>query len=149
MSERFRDLDEVRKHKLALRAERNRVQDGLRSQLQLLGEPDFRRGVIGDAFGDMLQAWKPLKRIAKFVGGSSGVTRVALGTVLGAKAKTPMGRAAVAVASMLLPALVERWNKDPGSLGSKLTDELGVSWERVKEYVNERRKAHEERTRHE
>lgn len=144
MNERFRDLDHVRKHKAALQAERDRVQDGLRAQLQLLGEPTFRRGVIGDAFGDMLQAWKPLRRIAKFVGGSSGATRLALGTVLGAKAKTPMGRAAVAVASMLLPALVGRLSKDPGSLGNKLQHELGVSWERVKDYVNERRKAHEE-----
>lgn len=144
MSERFRDLDEVRKHKLALRTERDRVQDGLRSQLDLLRESSFRRGLIGDAFGDMLQAWKPLKSLTKLVGGSSGVTRAALGTVLGAKAKTPMGRAAVAVASMVLPALMERWNKDPGSLTNKLQHELGVSWERVKEYVNERRKAHEE-----
>jgi hypothetical protein len=144
MSERFRDLDQVRQHKLALRAERDRVQDGLRSQLDLLREAPFRRGLIGDAFGDLLQAWKPLKSLTKLVGGTSGVTQAALGTVLGAKAKTPVGRAAVALASMVLPALMERWSKDPGSLGNKLQHELGVSWERMKEYVNERRKAHEE-----
>ncbi len=144
MSERFKDLGEVRQHRLALRAERDRVQDGLRAQLELMREAPFRRALMGDAFGDMLQAWKPLKSIAKLVGGSSGATRLALGTVLGAKAKTPVGRAAVAVASMVLPALMERFTKDPNSMGSKLQHEFGVSWERVKEYVNERRKAHED-----
>lgn len=111
MSDRFRDLAEVRKHKLALQTERDRVQDALRTQLDLLGEPAFRRGVIGDAFGDMLQAWKPLKRIGQLVGGSSDVTRTALGTVLGAKAQTPMGRTLVTLASIVLPALAERWSR--------------------------------------
>lgn len=141
MRDRFRNLEEVRRHKIALHAERDRAQQVLRTRLNQIGDPAFRRGLIGDAFGDMLRAWKPMQHLGKLFGGGQGITRTALGTVLGAKARTPMGRALVAIASIVLPAFADRWPLDPEAR-SKLQHELGVSWHRLKEYVTERRKAH-------
>ena len=145
MRDRFHDLEEVRKHKIALYAERDRPRQILRTRLDQIGDPAFRRELIGDAFGDMLRAWKPMQHLGKLFGGSQGITRTALGTVLGAKARTPMGRTLVAIASIVLPAFANRWPMD-SEARSKLQHELGVSWHRLKEYVNERRKAHNDRT---
>lgn len=141
--DRFRDLDEVRAHKIALRAQRDRSLQALRGQLELIGDADFRRGLMGDAFGDMLRAWKPLKHVGNMFGGSSGAASSALGTLLGAQARTPMGRVLVTLASIVLPVLADRWVQ--GTAGrDRLRQELGVSWERVKQYLDERRKAHQE-----
>lgn len=141
--DRFRDLDEVRTHKLALRAERDRSLHALRGQLELVGDPAFRRGLIGDAFGDLLRAWKPLKHVGNMLGGSSGAASSAMGAFLGAKAQTPMGRMLIALAGIVLPAMADRVVQ--GTAGrDRLRQELGVSWARVKQYLNERRKAHQE-----
>lgn len=143
-TETFQSLDAVRVHKLRLRAERDRVQEGLKAQLELVREPDFRKGLMGDAFGDMLQSWRPLKSISRLLGGTTGATSKVLGMALGAKAKTPTGRLMVGLASFVLPALMEKFGKTSGVTSEKLQHELGVSWDRVKEYVNERRAAREE-----
>jgi len=141
--ERFRDLDEVRTHKLALRAQRDRSLQALRGQLELVGDSDFRRGLIGDAFGDMLRAWKPLKHVGTVLGGCSGTASKAVGALLGTKAQTPLGRMLIALAGIVLPELADRVVH--GTAGrDRLRQELGVSWERVKQYLNERRKAHQE-----
>lgn len=145
-TEAFNDLEHVRAHKLRLRAERDRVQEGLKSQLDLVREPEFRRALMGDAFGDMLQAWRPLKSIGRLLGGPADATSKTLGAVLGARAKTPTGRAMVALASFVIPALLEKFGKDPGAFQEKLSHELQVSWDRVKEYVAERRQAYERST---
>ncbi|MBL7940521.1 MAG: hypothetical protein JNL43_14265 [Flavobacteriales bacterium] len=142
--EAYRSLAEVRDHKQRLRAERDRVQEGLKAQLELVREPAFRKGLMGDAFGDMLQAWRPLKRISHLLGGTAGTTSKVLGVALGAKAKTPTGRIMVALAGFVLPALMEKFDTASGMTSEKLQRELIVSWERVKEYVNERRTAREE-----
>ena len=99
--------------------------------------------VIGDAFGDLLRAWKPLKHVGNMLGGSSGAASSAMGAFLGAKAQTPMGRMLIALAGIVLPAMADRVAQ--GTAGrDRLRQELGVSWARVKQYLNERRKAHQE-----
>lgn len=55
-----------------------------------------------------------------------------------------MGSLLIGLASSAIPALIDRLGEEPDAFGPKLKRELGVSWERVKDYVNERRKAHQE-----
>lgn len=143
-TEIFRDLDEVRAAKNRLRAERDRVQEDLSAQLLLVREPEFRKAVMGDAIGDLLQSWKPLRTVRAMFGGTTGLASKALGLVVGAKAKTPAGRVMVALASFVLPAVMEKFGKRSGIDPDKLQHELGVSWERVKDYVNQRRAARDE-----
>ena len=54
--EPYRSLEEVRIAKIRARVERDRVQGDLRTHLDQLREPTFRRALMGDAVGDMLQA---------------------------------------------------------------------------------------------
>lgn len=144
--EPFRSLEEVRTAKLQLQAQRDRVQQDLHAHLDHLREPTFRRALLGDAVGDVLQAWRPLRTLSRLLGGTSGMTGKALGLALGAKARTPLGRAAVLVISALLPGLVERLTQDPQGTGQRVLHELGVSWQRIKDHVNARRQAHTEHT---
>lgn len=144
--EPFRSLEEVRTAKLQLQAQRDRVQQDLHAHLDHLREPAFRRALLGDAVGDVLQAWRPLRTLSRLLGGTSGMTGKALGLALGAKARTPLGRAAVLVISALLPGLVERLTQDPQGTGQRVLHELGVSWQRIKDHVNARRQAHTEHT---
>ncbi|MCC6542187.1 MAG: hypothetical protein IT225_08200 [Flavobacteriales bacterium] len=143
-TEPFQDLAQVRDRKHRLRNERDRIQAGLKAQLDLVREPGFRRAIMGDAFGDMLQAWRPLKHLGQLLGGTSGTTRAALGAAFGHRARTPTGKAMVALASFVLPALLERFGKDHGLVQDRLPRELKVSWNRVKEYVAQRRATHEQ-----
>jgi hypothetical protein len=145
-TEPFRSLAEVQVAKARLRAERDRTQDALRVHVDHLREPHFRRALMGDAVGDVLQAWRPLKTLSRLLGGPSGMTGKALGLALGAKARTPWGRAAVLLASALLPGLVERLTQDPQGTGQRVLHELGVSWQRIKDHLNARRQAHTEHT---
>ena len=143
-TEPFASLADVRAEKELLRRERDRVQAGLKTQLELVGDPEFRRALAGDAFGDMLQAWRPLRSIKKLFKNSPGMTPSALGLLFGSKARTPFGRTLLTIASTVLPMIMERMGKGSGLNSDKLVEELGVSWERVKEYVRERRSAHQD-----
>ena len=143
-TELFTSLAEVRTEKELLRRELDRARADLRTQVELVGDPEFRRALAGDAFGDMLQAWQPLRSVKKLLGNSPTMTSGALGMLFGEKALTPFGRLLIAIATAALPIVMERIGKDPGRNSEKLFEELGVSWERVKNYVRERRAAHNE-----
>lgn len=143
-TEVFRDLNEVRAAKERLRAERDRVQEGLKARLELAGDPGFHKSLLGGALGGLLRSWRPMKGLAEVLGGSAGTAGSILSMVLGAKARTPMGSLLIGLASSAIPALIDRLGEEPDAFGPKLKRELGVSWERVKDYVNERRKAHQE-----
>lgn len=140
----FNSLAEVRAEKERLRRERDRVQSGLKDQLDLVRDKDFRKALIGDAVGDMLQAWRPVRAIMSFLGKSPGTTGQVLGSVLGGRMNSKWARVLMAVASAAIPVVMDRMGKDPGATGSKLAHELAVSWGRVKDYVRERREAHRE-----
>lgn len=140
----FNSLAEVRAEKERLRRERDRVQSGLKDQLDLVRDKDFRKALIGDAVGDMLQAWRPIRAIMSFLGKSPGTTGQVLGSVLGGRMNSKWARVLMAVASAAIPVVMDRMGKDPGATGSKLAHELAVSWGRVKDYVRERREAHRE-----
>lgn len=140
----FNSLAEVRAEKERLRRERDRVQSGLKDQLELVRDKDFRKALIGDAVGDMLQAWRPVRAIMSFLGQSPGTTGRVLGSVLGGRMNSRWARVLMAVASAAIPVVMDRMGNDPGARGSKLAHELAVSWGRVKDYVRERREAHRE-----
>lgn len=140
----FNNLAEVRAEKERLRRERDRVQSGLKAQLELVRDMDFRKALIGDAVGDMLQAWRPVRAIMSFLGKSPGTTGQVLGSVLGGRMNSKWARVLMAVASAAIPVVMDQMGKDPGATGSKLAHELAVSWGRVKDYVRERREAHRE-----
>ncbi|MBL0046034.1 MAG: hypothetical protein IPP33_17060 [Flavobacteriales bacterium] len=61
---------------------------------------------------------------------------------LGSNANSIIGRALISIVSAIVPAMIDRLGKEPAATGSKLAHELQVSWDRIKEYVNERREAH-------
>jgi hypothetical protein len=140
-TEPFRSLADVQLAKARLRTERDRTQDALRTHFDHLREPAFRRALVGATIGELLQAWPPIKRLTRLLGGSSGITSKALGLALGAKATTPWGRAAMMVASALLPGLVERLTADPQGTGQRVLHELGISWQRIKDHVQARAEA--------
>lgn len=140
----FNSLAEVRAEKERLRRERDRVQSGLKDQLELVRDKEFRKALIGDAVGDMLQAWRPVRAIMSFLGKSPGTTGQVLGSVLGGRMNSKWARVLMAVAGAAIPLVMDRMGKDSGATGSKLAHELAVSWGRVKDYVRERREAHRE-----
>lgn len=143
--ERFHTLADVRAEKARLRLERDGVQANLQAKLELVRDVEFRRALAGDAFGDMLRAWRPLRSIKKVLGNSPGLTSSALGLVLGGKANTRIGRLLITVAAAALPLIMDRLGNGSHLDAEKLAEELNVSWGRVKDYVRERRttKAHE------
>jgi len=143
-TKRFTSLADVHAEKERLRRERDRVRSGLKDQLELVHDKDFRKALIGDAVGDMLQAWRPVRTIMSLLGKSPGTTGQVLGSVLGGGISSPLGKVLMAVASAAIPVVMDRLGKDPGATGSKLAHELAVSWGRVKDYVRERREAHRE-----
>ncbi len=139
---KYTSLVEVAAAKQRLRADRDRLGEGLKSQLELIRERDFRRRVVSDAVGDMIEAWGPIRALRNAFTGSGGVARTAMGLAMGAKAKTPMGRFISIVVSFALPALLERMGKNPNVGMDTVEEELKTSCDRIKQYVEERRAAH-------
>ena len=140
-TDKFRSLAEVQVAKARSRAERELVQERLRSRVALIGEPDFRNALISNALGNMIRSWKPTRTILRLLGGTSGMASAALGLAMSAKATTPMGRVFILLANSLLPSLMEGLAREPDGRTDRLMHELGVSWQRIKDHVKERRKA--------
>lgn len=138
----FNSLAEVRAEKERLRRERDRVQSGLKDQLELVRDKDFRKALMRDAVGDMLQAWRPVRSLMSLLGKSPGAAGSVLGSVLGSRANSAWGRALMGIAGMLVPMIMDQLGKDPARTTGKLGHELEVSWGRIKEYVRQRREAH-------
>ena len=143
-TKRFTSLADVHAEKERLRRERDRLQNDLKAQLELVRDKDFRMALVGDAVGDLLRSWRPIRAIMGVFGKSPGAAGQVLGSVLGGRMGSPLGKVLMAVATAAIPLVMERLGKDPGATGSKLAHELAVSWGRVKDYVRERREAHRE-----
>ena len=136
-TERFSSLAEVRVEKERLRVECDRLHSGLKTQLTLLHDTDFRRSLASNTVGDMLMAFRPLRTIMAHWGMAPGASAKVMEFALGI-----IGRALISIVSAIVPAMIDRLGKEPAATGSKLAHELQVSWDRIKEYVNERREAH-------
>lgn len=143
-TKRFRSLTDVHLRKEELRARRAAHQAGIKRHWDTLGEPEFRSSVVNGAMRDLWKAWKPLDTLKSVAGQPSDVGGMLLGLALGTKARTGWGRLLIWAASAVTPLLAERMQQHDRS--QHLLSELGRSWERIKEYVRQRRAAHQERS---
>lgn len=136
-TDRFRDLAELRSERERLRALRDKHQAALHAYWELVHEKEFRRGLAGDAFGDMLKAWRPLRTIGSFLRSDNGAVGSALGLVMGARSRTLKGRLITWAIGAIAPMLMRRY-ATPERL-DHLAEELQESWDRVKERMRQRR----------
>lgn len=134
-TDRFRNLDEVRLERDRLKGVRDRHQDALEGYWGLLHEPNFRRGLAGDAFGDMLRAWKPLRSFAQLMRSENGALGNVVGAALGARSRTLKGRVFAWLVGAIAPLLLKRF-ATPERL-EHIATEVKRSWDRVKERVQE------------
>ena len=143
-TKRFNSLAEVQRHKELLRARRAGHQAGIKRHWDTLGEPEFRSGVVNGAMRGVWQAWRPMETLKGMAGEPTDLTGVLLGMALGGKARTGWGRLLIWAASAATPMMLDRLQQNERA--HHLLSELGRSWDRVKDYVRQRREAHRERS---
>lgn len=134
-TDRFLNLAEVRLERDRLKGIRDKHQEALVEYWDLVREPAFRRGMAGDAFGDMLRAWRPLRSLSQLLRVENGAVGSAIGLAMGARSRTVKGRVFAWIVSAIAPMLLERF-ATPERL-EHIATELKRSWERVKERVRE------------
>lgn len=133
--DRFQSLDEVRREREKLKAVRDKHQNALQGYWELVHEPEFRRGLAGDAFGDMLRAWKPMRALGRFIQSDTGAMGNVLGMAMGSRSKTLKGRLFAWAVSALAPILLKKY-ATPEKMEHIVT-EVKRSWDRVRERVRE------------
>jgi hypothetical protein len=143
-TKRFQSLAEVQRHKELLKARRASHQAGIKRHWETLGEPDFRSSVVNGAMRSLWKAWNPMDTLRTLAGQPSDLGGMLLGMALGTKARTGWGRLLMWVAGAVTPMVAERLQQHDRS--QHLLSELGRSWERIKEYVRQRRAARQERS---
>jgi len=134
-TDRFLNLAEVRLERDRLKGIRDKHQEALVEYWDLVREPAFRRGMAGDAFGDMLRAWRPLRSLSQLLRVENGAVGSAIGLAMGARSRTVKGKPFAWIVSAIAPMLLERF-ATPERL-EHIATELKRSWERVKERVRE------------
>lgn len=136
-TERFTTLAEVQQEKLRLDAVRKQHQARLERHWHALQDHDVRGHLIRDAANDALRSWKPLRMVGSLLG--DGSMKSALGAAV--RTRGGLGKRALWFAlSMALPGIVK---KVSGISMQKLGEELGVSYDRIRDYIRERRNAHD------
>jgi hypothetical protein len=138
-TERFPDMDAVRRERERLLAVRDQRLDTLNGHWENLRDPELKRAIGMGLVKQMLRqlfSWQSAKDL------SSGISPEAVGSlaamVLGGRAKTVAGKALAMGLSAAVPFLSGRL-KQAGN--GHLMSELDTSWERVKAYIRERREA--------
>jgi hypothetical protein len=135
----FPDLDAVKRERGRLLAERDRHSAALRGHWELMRQPSFRRRAIGAALTDVLKAVRPLDHLAAAFGPARSLLGTVLGVALGSQAKGAFGKAALGGLGMILPGLWDGARKSEG--GHRVLSELGRSWQRIKDRLQQRRDA--------
>jgi len=135
--DRFQSLAELRVERDRLRAVRDARQDALRGHWDLLHEKDFRRGLAGDAFGDMLRAWKPMRTLSSFMRSDDGPLGNVLGVLLSSRARGLKGRLFAWAVGLLAPVLLKKY-ATPERM-EHVAQEVRRSWDRVRERIREGR----------
>lgn len=139
-AERYTSMDEVRTEIARLKAAREGYRFNLKEHVKVLGEKEFRRGLVGDIFGELIGAWRPMKAVMAFLDKRPQTLASMAGSMLGPKQYTPWGKAIMWGLTAATPYLTEKIG------GNKTADsvlgEVKRSWERVKDYVRSRRAAH-------
>ncbi len=134
-TDRFRSLAELRIERDRLKAVRDRHQDALKGYWDLMHEKDFRRGLAGDAFGDMLRAWRPMRTIGRFIQSDDGSVGNVLGMVMGSRARTLKGRLFAWAVGIIAPVLLKKY-ATPDHL-EHIAHEVKRSWDRVRDRIRE------------
>lgn len=132
---RFKDLKEVRSERERLKALRDHHQNELLGYWRLLHEPDFRRALAGDAFGDMLRAWRPMRTLGTMFTMGQGSAGTTLGLLLGSRSRTFKGRIIGWIVGLLAPKILERY-ATPEKL-EHLMNEIRRSWGRVRDRMQQ------------
>lgn len=143
-TKRFKSIGDVQRHRELLKARRASHQAGIKRHWDTLGEPDFRSGVVNGAMRNLWKAWSPMDTLKSMVGQPTDLSGMLLGMALGTRARTGWGRLLMWAAGAIAPMLAKRMQQSDHS--QHLLSELGRSWERIKEYVRQRREARQERS---
>lgn len=125
----------MRREREQLKAVRDRHQNALQDYWQLVHEPEFRRGLAGDAFGDMLRAWKPMRSLGRLIQSDQGGLGNVLGIALGSRTRTVKGRLFAWAVSAIAPFLLKKY-ATPEHM-EHLVSEVRRSWDRVRERVRD------------
>ncbi len=134
--DRFKDLDEVRRERDRLKAVRDGHQDALLEYWQLVHEPAFRRGLAGDAFGDMLRAWKPIRSLSQLFRSDGASIGNVIGLAMGSRSRTVKGRLFAWAVGLIAPMIFKRY-ATPERMEQVFT-EVKRSWDRVRARMQER-----------
>ncbi len=139
-SDRFESMDSVRTEKARLRAAREGYRYNLTEHWNVLREKDFRRGLVGDVFGELLGSWRPMKAVMAFMDNRpQGLSHMAA-NMLGAKKDTPWGKAIMWGLTAATPYLTEKIGGN--KTAETLLSEVRRSWDRIRNYVRQRRASH-------
>ncbi len=139
-SERYKSMDEVRTEKARLRAAREGYRYNLQEHWTVMGEKEFRRGLVGDVFGELLAAWRPAKAVMAFIDHKPQTLAHIAGQMLGHKKETPWGKAIMWGLTAATPYLSEKIGGNKN--GETILFEVRRSWDRIRDYVRQRRSRH-------
>lgn len=134
-TDRFQSLAELRMERDRLKAVRDRHEDALNGYWDLMRDKDFRRGLAGDAFGDMLRAWKPMRTLGRFMRSDDGSMGNVLGMVMGSRARTLKGRLFAWAVGIIAPIVLKKY-ASPERM-EHIVQEVKRSWDRVRERMRE------------
>lgn len=134
-TDRFQNLAELRLERDRLKAVRDKHQDALKEYWELVHEKDFRRGLAGDAFGDMLRAWKPMRTLGRFIQKDEGSIGNVLGLVMGSRARTLKGRLFAWAVGAIAPVLFKKYVTSDRM--DHVAQEVKRSWDRVRDRIRE------------
>lgn len=134
-TDRFQSLADVRLERQRLKAVRDKHQDSLTEYWQLVHEPDFRRGLAGDAFGDMLKSWKPIRSLGRLFQADNGAVGNIIGLALGSRSRTIKGRIFAWALGAIAPIVLKKY-ATPERMEHVMT-EVKRSWDRVRERARE------------
>jgi hypothetical protein len=139
-SDRFTSMDEVRTEKARLRAAREGYRFNLHEHWRVLGEKDFRRGLVGDFFGELMASWRPMKAVMAFMDKRPQTLASIASSMLGAKSTTPWGKALMWGLTAASPYITEQISGNKSA--ERVLDEVRRSWERIRDYVRSRKARH-------
>ncbi|MDQ3100131.1 MAG: hypothetical protein M3R08_01980 [Bacteroidota bacterium] len=139
-SDRFENMDAVRTEKARLRAAREGYRYNLKEHWTVLGEKEFRRGMVGDVFGELIGAWRPMKAVMAFMDHRPQTLANMAASMLGPRKETPWGKAIMWGLTAATPYLTEKIGGNKNA--ENLLSEVQRSWFRIKDYIRQRRARH-------
>lgn len=135
-TDRFQSLADVRYERERLKAIRDKHQASLKEYWELVHEKDFRRGLAGDAFGDMLKAWKPMRAVGRLFQSDTGSIGNILGMAMGSRARSLKGKLFAWAFGAIAPILLKKY-ATPEKMEHML-GEVRRTWDRIRDRATQR-----------